>query len=281
MRGFLRRTVFAIACSFASPAAADVGPDGEAVIPQSALSTMASADVVLLGEIHDNPFHHKGQAEIVAALKPKAVVFEMLTPAQAAQVSEIGTGDLDQLGQQIGWEAAGWPDFKIYAPIFAALGQAEVIGAAAPRDQIRAAFAEGAASVFGPDAAMFGLTQEVAGPELDQRKQMQFDAHCGAMPFAMMDGMVEAQRLRDALFADTALKALSKHGGPIVVIVGNGHVRRDWAMPAMIAIAAPTVKTMAVGFVEVPSLNTDPRFDITFKTARAERGDPCAAFRQN
>ena len=65
---------------------------------------------------------------------------------------------------------------------------------------------------------------------------------------------------------------------PVVVIVGNGHARRDWAMPAMIALAAPQVKTVAVGFVEVPALNDDPRFDITLSTARAPRGDPCDAF---
>ncbi|MEJ2019704.1 MAG: ChaN family lipoprotein, partial [Maritimibacter sp.] len=42
-----------------------------------------AADVVVLGEQHDNPAHHLVQAEAVAELAPKALVFEMLTEAQA------------------------------------------------------------------------------------------------------------------------------------------------------------------------------------------------------
>lgn len=277
----LKRAIWAAAFLCASGAASDVAPDGSAVVSQPALARMAAADVILLGEIHDNAWHHQGQAHILAVLKPKAVVFEMLSPAQASLVNGAGTDDLAGLGQRIGWEAAGWPDFNLYAPIFAALGTAQVVGAAAPRGIIRAAFTDGAATVFGAEAARYGLTQDVAQPELDLRKQMQFDAHCAAMPIDMMGGMVEAQRLRDALFADAALEALETYGAPVVVIVGNGHARRDWGMPAMIARASPDVKTVAVGFVEVPSLDVDPRFDITLPTARVPRGDPCAAFRQN
>ncbi len=264
MHKMIKQAIWATAFLYATAAASDIAPDGSAIISQPMIARMAAADVVFLGEIHDNALHHQGQAKIIAALKPEVVVFEMLSSTQAALVNEIGTENLDTLGQRIGWEAAGWPDFNIYAPIFAALDTAQVVGAAA---------------VFGAGAAGFGLTQAVPQPQLERRMQMQFDAHCAAMPMDMMGGMVEAQRLRDAYFADASLKALKTYGAPIVVIVGNGHARRDWGVPAMIALAATDVTTIAVGFVEVPSLDDDPRFDITLATARALRGDPCDAFR--
>lgn len=279
MHKMIKQAIWATAFLYATAAASDIAPDGSAIISQPMMARMAAADVVFLGEIHDNALHHQGQAMIITALKPEAVVFEMLSSTQAALVNEIGTENLGTLGQRIGWEAAGWPDFNIYAPIFAALDTAQVVGAAAPRETIRAAFAGGAAAVFGAGAAGFGLTQAVPQPQLERRMQMQFDAHCAAMPMDMMGGMVEAQRLRDAYFADASLKALTTYGAPIVVIVGNGHARRDWGVPAMIALAATDVTTIAVGFVEVPSLDDDPRFDITLATARALRGDPCDAFR--
>lgn len=281
MQRLLRLSVLFATFYLATTVVAQVAEDGAARIPQDAYAQIGLADIVILGEIHDNAHHHRGQALIVNALRPKAVVFEMLTPSQATQVSLWASEDVAALGRAIGWEAAGWPDFTLYVPIFDALHDASVVGAAAPRGTVRGAFSEGAAAVFGAGADRFGLDVIPPADQFETRKQMQFDVHCEAMPIEMMGGMVEAQRLRDALFADAALEALAEYGAPVVVIVGNGHARHDWGIPAMIATAAPDVKTLSVGFVEVPSLDNDPRFDITLSTARAPRTDPCARFRSN
>jgi uncharacterized iron-regulated protein len=240
---------------------------------------MSGANIVILGEIHDNPLHHKGQANLIERLEPKAIVFEMLSFAQAAIINEGPRSDLDALAVRIDWANSGWPDFSLYAPVFAALGDTPVVGAAAPRNVVRAAFSEGAAAVFGTGSDQFGLDVPPPDAQLKKRSQMQFDAHCEAMPLEMMDGMVEAQRLRDALFSRSTLEALEKYGAPVVVIAGNGHARRDWGMPAMIAQASPNVTTYVVGFVETPNPLNDPRFDKTVPTEPAERDDPCAAFK--
>ena len=160
-----------------APQAAELSPTKRA--------QMLAADVVLLGEVHDNRAHHLIQAEMIEALAPKAVIFEMLSPAQAALVNASDRADLAALGQEIGWEAAGWPPFTLYAPIFTVLGDAPVVGAASPRDQIRAAFQEGAAAVFGPGASEFGLERPLPAPEQEARTEMQFEAHCRAMPREM------------------------------------------------------------------------------------------------
>ncbi|NNE51549.1 MAG: ChaN family lipoprotein [Sulfitobacter sp.] len=239
---------------------------------------MLAADIVLLGEIHDNPAHHLIQAEMIEALEPTAVVFEMLSPAQAAEVNADDKSNLTALGAKIGWEAAGWPPFSLYVPIFAALGDTPVIGAASPRAEIRAAFQGGAAAVFGLDAATFGLHTPLPDPEREARAEMQFEAHCRAMPRDMMGGMIEAQRLRDARFSAATLEALARFGPPVAVITGNGHARRDWGMPALIATAAPEVTVFALGLLEAPAAPDDDRFDATLITPPAERDDPCAAF---
>ena len=46
------------------------------------------AEIYILGEIHDNPDHHRVQAEAVAEIAPAALVFEQLTADQAARVTE-------------------------------------------------------------------------------------------------------------------------------------------------------------------------------------------------
>lgn len=55
---------------------------------ESDATKMTGYDVVFLGETHDNPHHHARQSAIVAALLPKAIVWEMLTQEQAAEVTE-------------------------------------------------------------------------------------------------------------------------------------------------------------------------------------------------
>ena len=47
------------------------GPDWAERLPD--------ADVVFLGEVHDNPHHHANQKQALETLLPKAVVFEMIT----------------------------------------------------------------------------------------------------------------------------------------------------------------------------------------------------------
>ena len=54
---------------------------------------LRAAQVVIIGEIHDNPTHHQTQAALVAKLAPKALVFEMLTPAQAEASRGVDRSD--------------------------------------------------------------------------------------------------------------------------------------------------------------------------------------------
>lgn len=255
-------------------------PAGADLLSPDQKAQMLSADVVLLGEFHDNPAHHAGQAALLAQIAPRAVVFEMLTPQMATKVQNRDPQTLDTLGDLIGWEAAGWPDFAIYQPIFEALGDAMVVGAAAPRDTVRAAFDQGAAAVFGTGAAQYGLTDPLSPDEQATREALQFAAHCDAMPMDLMGGMVEAQRLRDAQFADAALTALQDHGTPVVIIAGNGHLRNDWGVPVMLRRAAPDLTVFSIGFGEGADPFDDPRYDAHVVTDTVPRDDPCAAFKK-
>ncbi len=230
----------------------------------------ATPDIVILGEVHDNAQAHLGQAEALKDLRPSAVVFEMLTEAQAA------SADADRSQISSAWKESGWRDFSIYAPIFEVLGKARIIGAAVPRATLRAVYTNGAEAHFGPEATRYGLHEALPEPEKINRMKLQFEAHCEAMPFEMMAGMVTAQRFRDAAFARAALSALETYGPPVAVIAGNGHARIDWGVPAMIARAAPGVTTHAIGFVEG---DTDVPFDEIRIVPTVDRDDPCQSLR--
>jgi len=232
--------------------------------------------VLVLGEVHDNGAHHRAQAAAVAALKPKALVFEMLDPAQAAKVTPALIGKPDELAKVLGWDAAGWPDFALYAPIFAAAPEAKIYGAALPRDVVRRAMKEPLAQVF-PEAARFGIdTPYPADLQARLEAETQVD-HCNALPPDLLPGMVAAQRLRDAAFAEASLRAATETGGPVALITGSGHARTDRAVPALIAHADPAVKVIALGQLERPAVGEQP-FDWWIVTDPAPREDPCKAF---
>lgn len=239
-----------------------------------------TGDIVILGEVHDNPIHHRNQAEAVRLLKPRALVFEMLSAEQAAKVTPELRGDAGGLGEALGWQGSGWPDFALYYPIFAAAPQARIYGAAVPDKDLPRAMKAGAAAVFGPEAARFGLTEPLAPDDLAARVTEQDEAHCKAMPAAMLPGMVEVQRLRDAAFARTALRALEETGGPVAVITGSGHARTDNGLPAALRKAAPGVAMVSLGQVErgegVPTEGLP--YDVWIVTDPTPRPDPCLTF---
>jgi len=236
------------------------------------------ADVVFLGELHDNRAHHIRQADHVAMLEPTALVFEMLTQAQADLVTPDLVADADALEAALDWNASGWPDFSMYYPIFAAAPEAVFYGAAVPRDVARKAMADGLMSGFRGSAEDFGLTDPLPQEQQVAREALQLAAHCDAMPEEMLPVMVDIQRLRDAELAYSALQAVEAHGAPVVVITGNGHARKDWGAPVYLQAAAPGLNIAALGQGE-PDSPPQGQFDHVEFSPPADRDDPCDAFR--
>jgi uncharacterized iron-regulated protein len=260
-------------------AALFVSGAGAQRIDATDLYALPPADIVILGEVHDNPVHHAHQAIAIEAIAPEAIVFEMLTDSQATEVTPERLRSESALAAALGWEDAGWPDFAIYHPVFLAARDAAFVGGTESRDAARRAVNDGAAAVFGDDAADFGLDHTLPDDEARQRVEEQRAAHCDALPEDLLPGMVEAQRLRDAWLARAAIGALAEFGGPVVVITGNGHARTDWGVPALLAQSRPDLTVLSVGQYEDEAA-ADPPFDLWLVTEAADRPDPCAVFRQ-
>lgn len=250
--------------------------------PAMVIARAAQADIVVLGEMHDNPAHHAFQAAIVDALSPTALVFEMLTVEEAARVTADLASMPGKLAETLDWANSGWPDFDMYYPLIAFAARGPILGAEITRDMAQGAFAGEAAAVFadtfGADPQRYGLTDPLPDEEQALREAEQNAAHCDALPPEILPGFVAAQRLRDTALAHQALTALERHGGPVVVITGNGHARTDRAVPRLVAEAAPEVRVLALGQFEATPTAPVP-FDLWTITEAMERGDPCAAFR--
>ena len=88
----------------------------------------------------------------------------------------------------------------------------------------------GYAAVFSAaEIAALGLDRPVA-PEVQAAQEREIDAgHCHALPRSMWPRMAQAQSARDAVMADVLRRAA--RGGGVVLLAGNGHVRRDLGVP--------------------------------------------------
>ncbi len=245
------------------------------LIPEDVLAAMQDADVVILGEIHDNPRHHLVQTEALGAIAPSAVVWEMVTEEGAQRLAQTAASNPEELSRILRWAESGWPPLSMYYPVFQA-SDAPVYGAMVPRTAARAAMEKGAATALGADAARYGLTVPLSPEDQAAREADQLAAHCDALPAEMLPQMVSIQRLRDAVLTRAILRAEEETGGPIAVITGNGHARTDRGIPTFLSRLKPGLKVFVLGQSEGGVI--DGTFDAVIDSPEIEREDPCKAF---
>lgn len=249
-------------------------------LPDDVFAGMSGADVVILGETHDNPSHHLVQADAITRLNPAAVVWEMLDQETAAGIPDLPIEDPEALALALDWAHSGWPDFAIYYPVFRAAATRPSYGGLVPRQAAFAVAQDGPQIAVGEDGvSKFGLDQPLPEAEMAQRVAGQMAAHCDAMGHEMMPMMVQIQRVRDARLAQATMQALEDTGGPVVVITGNGHARKDWGVPVYLEFAAPQVTVFSLGQSEEGAISGV--FDAVVDGPRVDRPDPCAVFRHS
>jgi uncharacterized iron-regulated protein len=87
--------------------------------------------------------------------------------------------------------------------------------------------------------------------------------------------MVNAQVARDIWMARLIREQLPRD---VVLIAGNGHVRKDVGVPYWLASVAPAPGMRSVGYLEAPEARG--RYDAVVSVAAPQRPDPCASLRQ-
>jgi len=261
--------------------------DGARLTEAELASALAEANIVILGEIHDNPLHHLRQARLVRQLQPQGIAFEMIPAAseEGIQVFLAEGGVPERIGPAIGWKRLGWPKWKTYAPIFAAAPGAYIAGGGVAREDLLVAGEIGAAAAYGPGAWKVGLGRPLDGKLRAALEDEMMAAHCSRLPREVAAQLVEAQRLRDASFAVAVLRALAASGGTrAVLITGDGHARTDRGVPAYLRVAVPELKVLSVGMLELPpdadpiATARDQPYDFVWFSAPVSRDDPCAQF---
>lgn len=313
--GFLALAPQAIANDWLSTEGTDhpltgkiVNSSGQVVDMSALINTAAQSNYVLLGETHDNPDHHRLQAHIILQLGAlpqgdnASVVFEMLDYEQQNQIDRLMMDpDPVKFGKLIGWETSGWPAWKDYQPIMEAVveHQMDVIAGNPDRNMIRAVGRGGVEALDKEEQNRFGFDIALAAEQSHGLLEAVDVGHCGLMPKTALAPMVNVQRLKDGGLANAMMTARADNDdrGIVVLIAGSGHVRKDYAVPAVIRNREPDAGIVAISFREVVSGKDDisdyfddqgkngsaedRAFDFIWFTPRVEREDPCEKLRRH
>jgi uncharacterized iron-regulated protein len=277
-------------------------------------AALDAGTIVLLGEIHDNAFHHRWRAALIRAINQRKrprhsfwyvyppyipvrpVVLEQLTTdrQQAADRSTEAAAAVstDDFLSATDWRSTGWSQYD-YRPLFDAALAAKmpIYAGDVPKSVIRLAAKQGEAAVPPEERMRLKLDVPLPANQQDAILTELEASHCGMMPKTAIAGMAFAQRLRDATLADVALKAHVTYGSAIVM-AGNGHVRGDRGIAWYIRQREPGIKVVTVALVEVEDGKTDPAayvprdpegrpaVDYVVFTPKHVRPDPCDAFKK-
>lgn len=255
---------------------------------------LSAATFILLGETHDNRTHHAIQAGILRALlaagRRPALAMEQFDTGQQTDISTILASSLpsgEKLQRLLAAMDASW-DKAAYADILqvgldAAL---PLVAANLSRSSAREVAQQGFSPLgktSGQDLMLDAVWDDAK--EQETRHAIQ-EGHCGMLPDRAVQGMVRAQRARDAIMADRLLQH-ARSG--VVAVVGRGHVLKTTAMPLYLLAREPELKTIAIGLLEAPDMKDPPlpdrrllaaQYDYAWMTPAEEgNADPCAVFR--
>jgi uncharacterized iron-regulated protein len=282
--------------------------EGNAV--DALVAAAAEIDIVVLGEVHDNPIHHALRGTVIgrlaklrqAAGRPKpAVVFEHIRTDQQPALDRFaelqrdaeGRGTADDLLGFLDWDATGWPSQSMFKPLFTDVLQAHlpIVAGDAARDDIRKVARQGVTALDASLRERLKIADPLPAPLSTALMAELKISHCGLVPEAALKPMLTAQRYRDAHLADAVARAADTHGAAFL-LTGNGHVRKDRAAPYYLAQMAPARKVLTVVLMEVQDGKPDaaayvprdpdgkPAADLVVLTPPAEREDPCEGLRK-
>ncbi len=262
-------------------------------------AALGRADFVLLGETHDNPAHHEGQARLVRAIgaagRAPALALEMLDTSQQPAIDAAVAASprsAAAIGKAVRWDESGWPAFSTYAPILQAGLDAgmPVVAANVARPLLRDAVKKGEEALPAEVRARIDRQGPLAEDVRRALRAEMAEEHCGELPEDLLDPMILAQRARDAQMAGAMAAAGAGRGA--ILVTGSGHARLDRGVPSYLGgdLAGRTLRSVAFLEVEPDATTVDGYakafgpgalpFDFAVFTPAAEREDPCAALRE-
>jgi uncharacterized iron-regulated protein len=241
-------------------------------------AAIRSRPIVLLGEVHDNAVQHALRAQalrrwVEGGARP-VIVMEQFDRERQADIDRELAGahpSVDGLiaaGAPNAAAMQGW-DWALYRPYLALVVQYRLtlLAGNVSREDTRRVVKEGLGAL-GFDG---GVPEDIVRAQAEAI----VDGHCGMLDETQARGIVPAQVARDQFMA----RVVEDHAAQgVVLLAGNGHVRRDVGVPRWLGTQV-RYQSVSIGLLERGDAN-GMAFDIVVRTAGQGRADPCVALRR-
>lgn len=254
----------------------------QAQAPQPA-PDLPNPQVLLLGEVHDNPQAHRQRfadlrRRVEAGWRP-AIAMEQFDRENQALLSRAQRDCADPECVIRVMAAPGW-DWSQYRPVIdlALTYQLPLIAVNLSRADASRTVRDGVAASF--DAATvqtYRLAAPLPAAVISVQQKEIVAGHCNMLPEAMIGGMVEAQVARDIWMAKIIRAQMPRD---VVLLAGNGHVRKDIGVARWIALLAPAPTMRSEAYMEQGTAVEVGAYDVTHIVAPYPRPDPCAGLKR-
>ena len=184
--------------------------------------SLAGADVVLLGERHDDASHQRHHRDVVQSLAARGRLAALALEMAEEGHSTAGlprNSDESSVRAALHWNDEAWP-WRAYGPaVMAAVAAGvPVLGANLPRERMRAAM---------QDAALDDTLDATA---LAAQREAIRSGHCDLLPQQQLAPMTRVQIARDRAMAQTLARA-AVPGRSVLLLAGAGHVSPTLGVP--------------------------------------------------
>ncbi len=258
------------------------------------VSSVAKAKYAILGEKHDNPDHHRLQAEIVDGVGNsgrKAILgFEQIDVSKRSALDahfDINPWSSSGIGSAVGWKKSGWPSFEMYEPIMAAglKHKMRIKPLNLSRKMIQRVSKSGLSTLDDNLYRQMGLEKGIPNsirlPLIEELRA----SHCYMVPDRAIGRLVRVQRAKDAFMANEAYERGKTNGA--ILIVGAGHARKEWGIPKYLRKIDQGSTILSLAFMEVKSdyeqaelyVDSNAPYDYIWFSPRLDNVDPCKKYR--
>ncbi|MES2742379.1 MAG: ChaN family lipoprotein [Pseudomonadota bacterium] len=249
----------------------------------SAAVAAPNPQVLLLGEVHDNAQgqrarHAQLQRLVEAGWRP-AIAMEQFDQENQALLTRAqkDCADADCIIRVMAGPRWDWAQYRpvlelalsYQLPLIAAnLSRADA--SRTVRDGVKASFDGATVQAYRLDAPLpadirAGQEREVAA------------GHCDMLPASMVGGMVEAQIARDIWMARLIRRQQPRD---VVLLAGNGHVRKDIGVPRWLELGGPALTVRSEAYLEQGGKQVPGAYDVVHTVKPQARPDPCAGLKR-
>lgn len=231
---------------------------GQRLTALQLLEQLSASSRLIVGEKHDNPYHHQIELWLtrqLAGQRPQgAVLLEMLSPDQQKKVDSVKTWlqgkpvvRAERISSLIAWQAS-W-DWEMYGELAISLMQSPypLWSANLSKAEVTAIYQQqtGTRGVYASQPAVIAKIEQVIR-----------EMHDGQIETAQLLSMVAIQQQRDRRMAERLLAAPA----PALLIAGGYHAAKDMGVPVHmqdLASAEPTVLMLAEQGAEISHQHAD------------------------